>query len=149
MKEELRLIWEDQSYLSDFFYAEPITSYLDNMKPKPSKSEPKKAFELLDVNGDEINIIALTMERMAKGLKPYLIDITEDVFGELGHVDKTRGTKLVWIDSKIAQKIQERLNSIRTIEKEVDDFTKLSYRKIAEYEERIKKILDTGHDLLL
>lgn len=129
-----------------------ISSWITN-KAKPSKPEPKpkKAFELLDADDDDLDLIGLTMEKIAKGLKPYIINIAENVFGELGHLDfnNSKGTKLVWLDPKIADKIQERFDSIRTIEKEVDDFTQISYRKISEYEDRIRKILDTGHDLML
>lgn len=117
-----------------------------------SKSKPKKAFELLNADSNELDLIGLTMEKAAKGLKPYIINIKYNVFGELGNVKydvNEKSTKLVWLLPKIAERIQERFDSISAIEKEIDEFTRSSYRKIEEYEDRIKQILDTGHDHIL
>jgi hypothetical protein len=136
--------------LEDLFDGE--LSWGEASKKKTKKVAPKKFAELEDLNVDALSRIKTTIEKYEAGYRPYLIDIQGNVFRPLADLDEVYSIgdcKFVWLLPKIAEKIAERFESITKIEKEVDDFTKASYRKIGEYEDRIRQLLDKGHDLLL
>jgi hypothetical protein len=121
-------------------------------KKKPKKKEPEKASVPEELGMVEVLRIKESIEKYEEGYRPYLIDIRSNVFrplSDLNQVYSLGDCQFVWLLPKIAEKIAERFDSITKLEKEIDDFTKASYSKISEYEERIQQLLDKGHDLLL
>jgi hypothetical protein len=121
-------------------------------KKKPKKKSPEKASVPEDLDIDQVLKIKQSIEKYEEGYRPYLIDIRGHVFRPLSDLDQVYSLgdcQFVWLLPKIAEKISERFESITKLNKEIDDFTKTSYRKISEYEERIQQLLDKGHDLLL
>jgi hypothetical protein len=121
-------------------------------KKKPKKKAPEKASVPEELGMVEVLRIKESIEKYEEGYRPYLIDIRGNVFrplSDLNQVYSLGDCQFVWLLPKIAEKISERFESITKLEKEIDDFTKASYRKISEYEERIQQLLDKGHDLLL
>jgi hypothetical protein len=121
-------------------------------KKKPKKKSPEKVSVPDELGMVEVLRIKESIEKYEEGYRPYLIDIRGNVFrplSDLNQVYSLGDCQFVWILPKIAGKISERFDSITKLEKEIDDFTKASYRKVSEYEERIQQLLDKGHDLLL
>lgn len=162
--EELRRLLEDNSgSLSQYYrYINQVANHnyeledlfddTELIKKKTRKKAPEKASAPVEMGMAEALKIKEAIDKYEEGYRPYLIDIRGNVFKPLSALDEvyTMGDcKFVWLLPKIAEKIAERFDSITKIEKEVDDFTKTSYRKISEYEERIQQLLDKGHDLLL
>lgn len=163
--EELRRLLEDNSgSLSQYYrYINQVANQnyeladlFDEMEPSIKKKVRKKAPEKASVPEEmgmaELLRIKEAIDKYEEGYRPYLIDIRGNVFrplADLGQVYTIGDCKFVWLLPKIAEKIAERFDSITKIEKEIEDFTKVSYRKISEYEERIQQLLDKGHDLLL
>lgn len=161
--EELRRLLEDNSgSLSQYYrYINQVANQnyelaelFDEIEPlkKTRKKAPEKASVPVEMGMAEALKIKEAIDKYEEGYRPYLIDIRDNVFKPLSALDEvyTMGDcKFVWLLPKIAEKIAERFDSIMKIEKEIDDFTKTSYRKISEYEERIQQLLDKGHDLLL
>lgn len=138
--------------LEDLFDNEELEWGEASKKKAVKKVAPKKASVPEEMGMAEVLKIKETVEKYEEGYRPYLIDIQGNVFRPLSDLDRVHtigDCKFVWLLPKIAEKIAERFESITKIEKEVDDFTKTSYRKIGEYEDRIRQLLDKGHDLLL
>jgi hypothetical protein len=163
--EELRRLLEDNSGSLSTYYRYinqvanqnyELADLFDEMEPsikkKVRKKAPEKASVPVEMAMAEALKIKEAIDKYEEGYRPYLIDIQGNVFRPLADLDliySIGDCKFVWLLPKIADKIAERFDSITKIEKEVDDFTKTSYRKISEYEERIQQLLDKGHDLLL
>ena len=162
--EELRRLLEDNSGSLSQYYRyinqvanqnyelEDLFGDTELIKKKTRKKAPEKASVPVEMGMAEVLRIKEAIDKYEEGYRPYLIDIRGNVFRPLSDLDQVYtmdDCKFVWLLPKIAEKIAERFDSITKIEKEIDDFTKTSYRKISEYEERIQQLLDKGHDLLL
>ena len=94
-----------------------------------------------------------TLDLLSRGLKPYFVDPLENQLVELtidneGHSGQN-SKSVRWFHPKIAEKIQERYREINVLEDERDKAIESYDARIAELEERIKKIAETGTDLII
>jgi hypothetical protein len=92
-----------------------------------------------------------TLDLLSRGLKPYFVDQLQNQLVELTIDNEgNSGHKSVrWLHPKIAEKIQERYREMNALEDERDKTIERYDAQIAELEERIKKIAETGTDLII
>ena len=119
-----------------------IAMLVDGVEPKAEETDLTKKKNLT---------LAETMELLSRGLKPYYVNSRENQLVELTIDNEEHpGSKSVrWFHPKIAEKIQERYREINVLEDERDKAIESYDARIAELEERIKKIAENGTDLII
>lgn len=114
---------------------------------------PEFIFPLSDVNEDNLNMLQRTMESLAKGEKPYLIDLKNfEGFYPFDKVPKKKdvsGYKVVWLPDMVAGLLRKRFDKIEATHKAIEEARTKGYAEISDLEKRIEKILTIGNDFLL
>lgn len=125
----------------------------DNSSKNKKPKEPKFIFPIEDVSKSNLKMLVSTMESLAKGEKPYLIDIENfGGFYALGEVPENkdlREYKVVWLPDMVAGLLRKRFDKIEETHKAIEEARTKGFAEIADLEKRIEKILTIGNDFLL
>jgi hypothetical protein len=133
---------EIQDYLADLARI-PAT-------PKP-KEKPEQVQNDLHLNSTQFTLVSRCLANYEKGLRLYILNVDAGVFAPFVDSDSEYhpDDAYVWLMPKIAEKVRERIDSLRDLDAQCISFKREIESKRQELGERIELILKNGHDYMI
>jgi hypothetical protein len=136
---------EIQDYLEDLAGVQEAEA---TPKPKP---KPEQVQNDLHLNSTQFTLVSRCLANYEKGLRLYILNVDAGVFAPFGDSDSEYDPDdtYVWLMPKIAEKVRERIDSLRDLDAQCISFKREIESKRQELGERIELLLKNGHDHMI
>ncbi len=134
---------EIQDYLADLA---GIREAEATPKPKPEQVQND-----LHLNSTQFTLVSRCLANYEKGLRLYILNVDAGVFAPFVNSDSEYDPDdtYVWLMPRIAEKVRERIDSLRDLDAQCISFKREIESKRQELGERIELILKNGHDYMI
>lgn len=140
-------------YFSRALSTDEIQDYLAGIReaeatPKP---KPEKVQNDLHLDSTQFTLVSRCLANYEKGLRLYILNVDAGVFAPFVDSDSEYDPDdtYVWLMPRIAEKVRERIDSLRDLDAQCISFKREIDSKRQELGERIDLILKNGHDYMI